>query len=280
MQSPVTSTDCESRWPTPEPEQTRVLLLGTNHLDSPRVEGVLSAERQREFEELITRLADWAPDGVCVERSHRHQDHVDDIYCDYETGDRDYAEQTTFESPRTGLDDPEATCQSEVVQIGFRLAERLGHDRVHAVDYMMDMAAHLDRDVDGEWLQAQVAAGSEKLPASLAPESHDHVEVWGDSAVTEFLACHNREQHLRANDRAQFTAAFGGPEERYVGSRLLTGWYERNLKITENLRLVAGETDADRLLLVVGVGHVHVLRHLLDNVSLLCPVSPLPVLEA
>lgn len=272
--------DHEANWPTPEPEQTRVLLLGTNHLDSPRVEGVLSETRQQEFEELAARLADWDPDGVCVERSYRHQDHVDAIYEDYRRGERDYAEQTTFESPRTGMDDPEATCHSEVVQIGFRLADRLDHDRVHAVDYMMDMADHLDREVDGAWLQDQVVAGSEPLPESLTPEPTDHADAWADSTVTEFLAWFNGESHLRASDRAHFTGAFGGPEERYVGSRLLTGWYERNLKIAENLRLVAGDTDADRLVLVVGQSHVHILRHLLDNVPLLCPESPVPVLDA
>ncbi|WP_232702011.1 DUF5694 domain-containing protein [Halobacterium wangiae] len=275
----MTPTAPRNDWPEPTPEQTRVLLLGTSHLDSPRVAGVLGDDRQREFEALTDRLADWEPDTVAVERSHRHQDHVDALYTDYRTGERAFDEQYTIESPRMGMDDPEVTCQSEVVQIGFRLAAHLDHDRVHAVDSMMDMAAHLDRDVDDEWFEEQVDAAVESLPEFLVPDYADHVEKWDNASVTEFLAWYNREEHLRTNDRTHFAGAFGGPEDRYVGSRLLTGWYERNLKTAENLRRVAGGTDTDRVVLVVGQGHVHVLRHLLDNVPLLCPVSPVPVLE-
>jgi hypothetical protein len=275
----VTRSDHEANWPDPKPEQTRVMLLGSAHLDSPRVEGVLSEQRQREFESLTERLADWEPDAVTVERSHRHQDHVDDLYDDYRTGGRDYGEQYAIESPRMQMDDPEATCQSEVVQFGFRLADRLDHDRVHAVDYMMAMESHLDRAVDTEWLQTQIANSVEDLPDGLTPTRSDYVERWSDSTATEFLAWFNRHEQLRYGDRAQFAGAFGGPAEHYVGARLLTGWYERNLRTAENLHRTASETDADRVLLVIGKNHVHILRHLLDNDPLLCPVSALPVLE-
>jgi hypothetical protein len=275
----VTRSDYESNWPDPKPEQTRVMLLGSAHLDSPRVGDVLSEQRQREFESLTERLADWELDAVAVERSHRHQNHVDDLYDDYRTGDREYDEQYAIESPRMLLDDPEATCQSEVIQLGFRLADRLDHDRVHAVDYMMDMGDHLDREVDDEWFQAQARGAHEDLPESLVPDLPNHVDAWTESTVSDCLAALNRERHLRANDRAHFAAAFGGPADRYVGSELLTGWYERNLKTAENLRIVAEESDADRMVLVVGLGHVHILRQLLDNVPMLCPVSPLPLLE-
>lgn len=144
----------------------------------------------------------------------------------------------------------------------------------------MDMATHLDREVDDEWLQTQIDAASEALPDALVPEHPDHVPAWSDTTVPEFLSWCNREAHLRASDHAHFAGAFGGPEDRYVGARLLTGWYERNLRIAENLRLVADDTDADRLIIAVGLAHVHVLRHLLGNVPLLCPVTPIPVLAA
>ncbi|MFB6072790.1 MAG: DUF5694 domain-containing protein [Halobacterium sp.] len=270
-----TSTD----WPDPHPEQTKVMLLGTNHLDSPRIEDVLSADRQREFDALTDRLAEWRPDAVAVERSHRHQDYVDDLYEDYRSGERAYDRQYTTESPRMTYDDPDATCHSEVVQVGFRLADRLDHDRVHAVDYMMDMAAHLDEDVDDDWFRDQLDAAFEDLPDELTPARADRVDRWRERTVTDFLAWLNRPERVRYGDRAQFAAAFGGPADRYVGARLLTGWYERNLRTAENLHRLATDTDADRVLLVVGLNHVHVLRHLLDDDPLLCPVSALPVLE-
>jgi pheromone shutdown protein TraB len=36
------------------------------------------------------------------------------------------------------------------------------------------------------------------------------------------------------------------------------------------------EQGNERILLVVGTGHIRVLRHLLDETPMCCPVSPLP----
>lgn len=99
-----------------------------------------------------------------------------------------------------------------------------------------------------------------------------------ESTVTEHLRFLNCEANLRFNHDLLFAGPLAGAKERYVGARILSAWYERNLRILENLwRAADGETD--RLLLLIGVGHVRVLRHLLSETPMFCPVSALSVLK-
>lgn len=265
-------------FPEPEDGQVQVLLLGTIHMETNRVDDVLDPRRQSEFRDLVETLADWNPDGVAVERTFSHQEFVDGLYDSYRSGERDYGEETHIEPRRGGQDDPTATCRNETVQVGFRLADHLDHDRVHAVDDLVYMDAHLDDELDQASFDDLLEAARESVDESLLPDDSDWLDQWEDSTVTEFLRWYNRPENLLANDENHYAAAFAGVEERYVGARLLTGWYERNLRIAENIWRAAADHGLERVLLVVGQGHVHLLRHVLATMPMTCPASPVPVL--
>lgn len=64
----------------------------------------------------------------------------------------------------------------------------------------------------------------------------------------------------------------------YAGALKLRPWYDRNLRIVQNFFRVV-ESREDRLLFVVGWGHVRVLEHLLDLTPQLCAVDPAPYLR-
>ena len=68
-----------------------------------------------------------------------------------------------------------------------------------------------------------------------------------------------------------------GAGRDFEGARLLGGWYERNLRTVQNLYSIAEDTN-ERVLVIIGSGHVRVLRHLLREAPMFCPVSPLPFL--
>lgn len=57
----------------------------------------------------------------------------------------------------------------------------------------------------------------------------------------------------------------------------LAYWYDRNIRMVHHLWRAIEQGD-ERLLLVVGTGHIRVLRHLLGETPMFCPVSPLPYL--
>jgi hypothetical protein len=61
------------------------------------------------------------------------------------------------------------------------------------------------------------------------------------------------------------------------------GFASRRVRVGDVSESVRGDVpvpadDADRVVKLVGSGHVHVLRHLLSETPMFCPVSPLEVL--
>ena len=103
-------------------EPIEIMLLGTFHFDDQGLDeykpthqfDALAKDRQEQINEVVDDLAAFGPDRICVERRPSGQAALDAWYERFrEGGERDEA--------------------NEIVQIGFSLADRLGHERVHAV---------------------------------------------------------------------------------------------------------------------------------------------------
>lgn len=268
-------------------EPIDVLLLGTYHMDNPgldtvnvEADDVLDPQRQRELERLTDQLAGWEADLVAVERPQARQDELNELFDRYRDGSQAYDQETKLEPLHPQRDDPTTECRSEVVQVGFRLADRLGHDRVAAIDYPMTMAANLDPEETEQLDEAAVHRRAvERLDMELPDQQayrrklEEHLV---ESTVTDHLRFLNREENLRPNHLWMFADALAGLEERYVGTRILLAWYERNLRMLENLWRTG--TDADRILLLAGTGHVRILRHLLEEAPMFRHRTPMPLL--
>lgn len=264
-----------------------VMLLGTYHMDNPgldtvnvEADDVLDPQRQRELQRLIDHLAGWEADLVAVERPQARQAELNDLFDRYRDGSLAYDEEAELEPLHPRREDPTAECRSEVVQVGFRLADRLDHDRVAAIDYPMSMAVNFDPEERDRLDHAAFhRRATNRLDLDLA-DQEEYKETLdahlAESTVAEHLTFLNREQNLRPNHEWMFADALAGPEERYVGARMLTAWYERNLRMLENLWRAGAE--ARRILLLVGTGHVRILRHLLDEAPMFRHRTPMPLL--
>lgn len=270
-------------WPDPEPHQVEVLLLGTTHLDNPgldevnpEVGEVLEPDRQRELGALVDRLESAAPDRVAVERPWDRHDELDEQYQAYRTGEWAYDTEARVESVHPKRNDPTTECRSEVVQIGFRLADRLDHETVYPVDDPMDLT-----NDDAEELQEVGFSPEEKVPIDLPdPERKEEAdeERFATSTISEYLLAINRAAEQQFNHRFMFAEAIPwGRGENFGGPDQLATWYRRNLHIVHNCWRSLEPGD-QRLFLLVGNGHVRVLRQLLDETPQFCPVSPLPYL--
>ncbi|MEQ9317130.1 MAG: DUF5694 domain-containing protein, partial [Henriciella sp.] len=107
---------------TPSPEPIEIMVLGTYHMGNPGLD-VVNAEaddvttdiRQAELEALAGRLAGFAPDIIAIER----------------VLDADDLSVAAFEA---FTPDMLKTNRNEIVQIGYRLANKLGHEAVYGVD--------------------------------------------------------------------------------------------------------------------------------------------------
>jgi len=250
----------------------QVMLLGTFHFQDRGLDqykpqfgfDVFSERRQREIAEVVASLAAYAPTKIAVERRAEEQQELDTSYEAYLRG--------TFALPA-----------DEVYQIGFRLARRLGHARVYGVNAWgryceppIDIEAHvrahgLDRGYLDDLLTPYApeayarAHGQTHLLSQWSPR-FAAAAAYEDRLKTELSL---RDVLLRANAEAHILRGHGrylidefkvGGDGEYQGVDWVTHWYNRNLRIFANLQRIT-ELPAGRILLIIGGGHVPILRH-------------------
>lgn len=234
-------------WPEPP---VKLLILGTFHfkdagLDSYRPKhdvDILSPDRQKELTELVRLLATFEPKKIAVERLPARQASLDRRYASY----------------REGALEPSS---DEIVQLGFRLAARLGHERVFAVD--------AKRRFYEPWVDPDEYAKSHEQQDRLDPDlwslygrSHRFADkLKTQKTLREYLSYVNEPKQLLRSHGQYLIGNFEvGKGEDYPGVDSKTAWYNRNLKIFANLQRIA-DLNGDRILLLIGHGHVPILRH-------------------
>lgn len=227
----------------------QLLLLGTFHFQDaghdryrPRFAvDILSEQRQREVADIVERLAAYRPTKIAAERTPAQQQELDETYDAYLRG----------ALPLTG---------SEVHQIGFRLAQRLGHPHVYGVNAWDH---HYEPQMD---LDAYAAEHGQSHLLSTWWPRFEQLYAHGDrmkieQSLRETLLAMNTEANILRGHGAYLVDAFKlGEGDAYPGADWRTGWYNRNLRIFANLQRIT-QADGDRLLLIIGAGHLPILRH-------------------
>ncbi len=246
--------------PTARPQ---VLVLGTYHMSGSSdyiqtsTDDVLAPRRQREIEALVGALAAFRPTKIMVEAPLARDSALNVRYRRYVAG------QDTLQ-------------RDEIDQIGFRLAKRLGHSRVYAIDYSQDenigrvvgwAAQHGDTAfVNGvQRFASRIKAQSDSLPGLT---------------ITEYLRRLNSPAEDALGQSAYLRMARVGRDTAYVGADVVAGRYARNLKIFANMARLTEQ--GDRVLIIYGASHGKLLRDfvresadldLIDVGRYLAPVS-------
>ena len=244
-------------WSECRPEQVQVMVLGTFHFAQSADDlDILDPRRQEELARILDRLERFAPDRVAVEHPYADADRLDSL------------NQRYLALPPDSLG-----TRNETQQIGFRLARRMGHARVYPVDVPMNLWHDSIAVFDERWPDAR-----DRLRARWDVRHADRdLRALADRPLAEILAIlildlppGNSEMY------AGFLPLVEG--EVYAGAFKLRPWYDRNLRIVQNL-FRALEPEDGRLLLVIGSGHVRVLKQMLELTPQLCPVDPVPHLS-
>jgi len=268
----------------PTPKQTtsiaHVMLLGTFHFQDAGLDayqpqhdiGILSQERQHQIDDVLTRLVAFAPTKIAVERRLDTQAQLDREYQDFL--------QHRFSLP-----------PSEVYQLGFRLAQRLGHPRVYAIDawgryyeppldlepygqgrttkelnHFLEERFHFDpNDTLRQYAQRHnqehyISAWERAFTVAAQAGDRDKMT----QSLRETLVRCNQEQVLLENHGFYLTGWFKiGVGHEYPGVDWVTAWYNRNLRIFANLQRIAEDSE-ERLLVMYGLGHIPLLRHCVE----------------
>lgn len=240
--------------PFVEERRCQILLLGTFHFSNPGLDSyrpehdvdIFSERRQAELGTVLDRLATFRPTKIAVEAMPDRQERLDDEYRAYLAGETELS-------------------SNEIHQIGYRLAERLDHDRVWAVD--------AERRFYEPWVDPDEYAaehGQVEISNDPWPERYQALYRYEDrlkieQSLGEHLLFRNRPDVVRWHAGRYLVESFkAGVGDDYPGVDSKIAWYNRNLRIFANLLRIM-DREEERILVVIGSGHLGILRHAVES---------------
>lgn len=250
-----------------EKKNTEVMILGTFHFANPgldlvntEIDDVLAPSRQAEIEAVAKALARFKPTKIAVEYPSQLDRQLNIDYRRYRSGTRKLT-------------------RNESEQIGLRLAAKLDHERVYAVDEKLDLdfagtfAAGAENGQERviSRFQRDLAEIKEKFEALQSPEV----------SIAKSLRFHNEPQALGGDGHSFYVLLSElGTRKNPAGARLLSDWYRRNALIFANvLRIIDVEAPQERVLVIYGSGHRALLVDFVEdhpNLELVSPLEFLP----
>lgn len=223
---------------------------------------VLSDRRQREVVDLVEQLAAFQATKIAIERTQDHQKQIDQDYQAYLRGEFQLS-------------------SDEIHQLGFRLGKGLGHQRIYCVnawdryynpplDCELYLQTHSFQETDALLAphspeQYACEHGQEQLLSQWWPRYQQQAKIWdaqmNQKSLREILLNANTEKNLLRSHGIYLVDRFKiGKGHQYPGPDWITAWYNRNLRIFANLQRITLLPD-ERILLIIGSGHVPILRH-------------------
>lgn len=226
----------------------RILILGIYHMDNPRLDSknieaddVLLPRRQGEILELVEKLAKFKPDKIAIEAPYQ-----------------DLAWISRYQKFLTGN---YQLGRNEIEQIGFQLAKRLGLTTLYPIDFPIFMSGLTPSEVEypkPKPNQNSTPAAVTK-PAQPSPLS-DEDKLLRGTTVTEFLRYLNNERRIQDSQKSYMQMLMLTDDPAiYSRADRVTNWYKRNLRMFANINRIT-EFPTDRILLIVGFGHLKILR--------------------
>ena len=249
------------------PDRTAVMILGTTHFDNPgqdavniEADDVRSPRRQKELSELLDRLEKFQPTIVAIEAPYRNPKWPD-RYALWREGKYELG-------------------KNEIEQVGFRLAGRLGLATVVPVDYPMWMNGWTPSEIgDPPAPPAGAAPAPPSTQSAPRQQSAEEIEKSRHFRETSLLDLF-RELHdpaAIAESQTWYMNMLLPPEGQgmYEQTDAVTNWYKRNLRILTNLNRVVKPGGGDRVLLLIGSGHLYILNDFVKSAPYACWVDPL-----
>ncbi|WP_339171445.1 DUF5694 domain-containing protein [Solibacillus sp. FSL R5-0691] len=224
-----------------------ILLVGTCHLSDTSDLNTLSVKdkrkyNDRDFEKLAIDLAKFQADQVFVEYPFHLQEYLNSVYrsAEVEEVNEDFKE-------------------NEIYQIGFRLAKKLGHDAIYAVDWNeqpeesidLGLVAEGQSKTEFEEIMNRVQFVLEKLSTII--QQGDIIELYKYINTQQY----NVNDHQVYVDLMQL-------DDKIAFEWVTKYWYYRNLKIVRNIKK-STLPETKRAVILYGSAHNYLLKQLLEE---------------
>jgi hypothetical protein len=239
------------------PDAKEALLLGTFHFNNPGgdavkndVLDVMDTDGQQQLEQLANKIVKYKPSKIFVEWDIQDQESLDKLY-------QKYVEGTYFDDKKLS----DFYRKNEIFQLGFRVAKKLKHKKVYAVDY-----SNIDLD-----FPAVMQAISDSKQTDLKKEFDETIKKMGEETSKKMATMTLEEIYLDGNRPEEVSANIelyteltikAGALENTAGAEMVSQWYKRNLLIWSNIQKIVDENDT-RIFVLFGGGHTAILDQLI-----------------
>lgn len=145
------------------------------------------------------------------------------------------------------------TRTDESLTIGARLAARLGHERLYAMDDHTADSATGDQKAFGDALMK--AWDNPATKQRTAVDKAQEGLLASAEGVLAMYRADNAPGHADLIYRSDFGAALNEPSAQRFGRQYVGYWETRNLRMAANIRDVLGMRPGQRMLVIVGASH-------------------------
>ncbi|HCQ89508.1 MAG TPA: hypothetical protein DIU45_06840 [Clostridium sp.] len=234
--------------------KAQVMILGSYHFGkcgedyvNTEVADVMSDKKQLEIIEVVDKLLKFKPNKIAVEAKVTSSKELNNAYLEYRSNNGEI-KSSIIEH------------RNEIVQLGFRLANRLNHPKI----YPIDIPAFLPFELLDDYAKKNLPKLHEKFYQEISKTAKEHEDLQKNNTVDEILSYLNNESRIEMEHSNLYLALNQvGAGDKYYGANYITTWYERNIKIFANLQAIS--EPGDRILVIYGAGHCKILRDFVSS---------------
>jgi hypothetical protein len=240
-------------------KDVEVMILATFHFTggesdavNEEIDDFLAPQRQAEINAVLDCLELYAPDKIMLELNNERGGEFNKKYMSYLKGNHKLT-------------------VNERQQLGMRLAARLKHKRLYAIDYSNYL------DYRPSLAEAKLLEQTDLLREHKAQISAVETKIASQKgrSLSERLISLNSD-YSKGNNFF-LTLAQMGTVEKAEGALSVLPWWERNLVMFA--RSAQYSKPGDRILIVVGSAHKSILQQLFEDADGFRVISPVKYLE-
>jgi len=240
-------------------QQPSVLLVGSFHFEYYNLDAhktakdqqvnILSVQKQKEMEELVTYLNKFKPTKIAIE-ADKNTGYFIQRYRAYKRGKKPLG-------------------SDEIEQIGFRLMEKFNLDTIYGVD-ARSLADDLSRGKDSStfrFMLDSIYANWDYISDDIISQRYEQYANAGDQlalnmSLLDYFKYTNSDKILNREFGFYLNGDFTLGDTRGADA-LAMDWYNRNLRIYRHLQQIT-TAPSDRILVIFGRGHIDILKHLFE----------------
>jgi hypothetical protein len=233
-------------------EKNKILTIGTFHFHLVKSQfgvdfDINSKEKQKELTDLCKQIEIYKPTKIFVEWEYSKQNELDELYALY-------LKDKSFELIKQKYGKNETMYfESEVQQLGFRLANRLGHKKLYAFDYLLN-------EPNDTLMVAIQKANQTDLMNDIQNEFGEYAQTIISKFKEEksiknlLLFLNNKELENKLNSGYISLFNKAGSKDDFSGAYFVSERFRRNLYMYSLIQKQIDKTD-ERILVIVGGQH-------------------------